>query len=269
MIQTESPLRNRPEMHPAMRPAGNNIITIASGKGGVGKTVLAVSLTQALANAGKKVLLFDGDVGLANVDIQLGLMPELDLATVISGEMSLHDVIFRCDAGGFDLIAGRSGSGSLGSLGVSQLREIRQDLALLGAEYDYIILDLGAGIDDAVKTLSSGLGPKLVITTGDPTSLTDAYAYIKVTTQTAPEADVRILINMAKSEAEGLKIYDKLLSACRNFLQIEPPLAVIIEQDEKVSNAIRAQMGLMTRFPTSRAAGAADDLARYIIRGTA
>src|SRR5690606_14883217 len=89
MIPTESPLRNRPELHPAMRPAGNNIITIASGKGGVGKTVLAASLTQALANAGKKVLLFDGDVGLANVDIQLGVMPELDLTTVISGDLPL------------------------------------------------------------------------------------------------------------------------------------------------------------------------------------
>ncbi len=268
MIPTESPLRNRPELHPAMRPAGNNIITIASGKGGVGKTVLAASLTQALANAGKKVLLFDGDVGLANVDIQLGVMPELDLTTVISGDLPLQDVIYRSEAG-FDLIAGRSGSGSLGSLDISQLRKIRNDIALLGADYDYIVLDLGAGIDDAVKTLSHGLGPKLVVTTGDPTSLTDAYAYIKVTTQVAPDADLRILINMAKSEVEGRKIYDKLLSACRNFLHIEPPLAGIVEQDEKVSHAIRAQVGLMTRFPTSRAAGAVDDLARYIIRGTA
>ncbi len=269
MIQTETPLRNRPQRHPATKEAGNNLITIASGKGGVGKTVLAVSLTQALAKAGKKVLLFDGDVGLANVDIQLGIMPERDLATVVTGEMALKDVIFDCAEGGFDLIAGRSGSGSLGALSVPDLKKIREDLAALGESYDYIILDLGAGIDDAVRTLSNGLGPKLVVTTGDPTSLTDAYAYIKVTSQLSPGADLRILVNMAKSMAEGQKIYDKLLSACRNFLHIEPPLAGIVEIDEKVSSAIRAQAGLMTRYPNSRAAGAVDDLARYIIKETA
>ncbi|MDF2365926.1 MinD/ParA family protein [Sneathiella sp.] len=269
MIQTESPLRNRPSHHPATEPAGKNLITIASGKGGVGKTVLAISLAEALAKAGKKILLFDGDVGLANVDIQLGIMPEKDLATVITGEMALKDVIFKCAAGGFDLIAGRSGSGALGSMSVGQLKKIREDLAALGSKYDFIILDLGAGVDDAVKTLSNGQGTKLVVTTGDPTSLTDAYAYIKVTSQMMPGADLRVLINMAKSEADGQKIYGKLLSACRNFLKFEPPLAGIIELDEKVSNAIRAQAGLMTRYPTSNAAGNVDSLAHNIIKGAA
>ena len=269
MIQTESPLRNRPSVHPATQSAGQNLITIASGKGGVGKTVLAVSLAEALAKAGKKILLFDGDVGLANVDIQLGIMPEKDLATVITGEMTLKDVIFECSAGGFDLIAGRSGSGSLGSMSVGQLKKIREDLTALSTGYDFIILDLGAGVDDVVKTLSNGQGPKLVITTGDPTSLTDAYAYIKVISQIIPGADLRVLINMAKSETEGQKIYEKLLSACRNFLKFEPPLAGIIELDEKVSSAIRAQAGLMTRYPTSRAAGNIDSLARDIIKGAA
>tara|TARA_R110001599_G_scaffold307002_1_gene513606 strand:- start:22 stop:831 length:810 start_codon:yes stop_codon:yes gene_type:complete len=269
MIQTESPRRNRPSIHPATQPAGNNLITVASGKGGVGKTILAVSLTHALAKTGKKVLLFDGDVGLANVDIQLGIMPEKDLATVVTGEMELKDAIFNYAEGGFDLLAGRSGSGSLGTMSVSQLQKIRLDLSGLSNNYDFIILDLGAGIDEAVRTLSGGAGPKLVVTTGDPTSLTDAYAYIKVTSQITPDADLRILINMVKSEAEGQKVYEKLLTACRNFLKIEPPLAGIIESDEKVSNAIRAQAGLMTRYPTSRAANAIDNLARYLIKGAA
>ncbi|MCF8466051.1 MAG: MinD/ParA family protein [Sneathiella sp.] len=269
MNQTETPLRNRPSSHPATPVNGNNVITIASGKGGVGKTVLAVSLSQSLAKAGKKVLLFDGDVGLANVDIQLGIMPEKDLATVVTGEMPLKDVIFSCAEGGFDLIAGRSGSGSLGTMSISQLKKIRDDLSGLSDSYDFIILDLGAGIDEAVRTLSSGNGPKLVVTTGDPTSLTDAYAYIKVTAQHAPDADLRVLVNMAKTEAEGRKIHDKLLNACRNFLKIEPPLAGIIEQDEKVASAIRAQSGLLTRYPTSRAADNVDSLARYIIKGAA
>lgn len=269
MIQTESPRRNRPVSHPATQIAGSNLITIASGKGGVGKTVLAVSLSQSLAKAGQKVLLFDGDVGLANVDIQLGIMPERDLGSVIAGDMTLSDIIIPFAPGRFDLIAGRSGSGALSSLRGEVLRKIRQDLAVLASSYDHVILDLGAGIDEEVRSLTDGAGPKLVVTTGDPTSLTDAYAYIKVTLQQNPDADLRILVNMAKSQGEGRKIYDKLLNACRNFLKIEPPLMGIIEQDEKIASAIRAQSGLLTRYPTSTAAGNIDDVAQKIMKGTA
>jgi len=269
MTETESPLRNRPAAHPATSTMGRNLITIASGKGGVGKTVLAVSLSQALAKDGKKVLLFDGDVGLANVDIQLGLMPELDLASVMTGGKTLEDIIFPFKDGGFDIIAGRSGSGVLGTLTMEQLKRIHASLVEVSAKYDYVILDLGAGIDDAVRALSSGAGPKLVVTTGDPTALTDAYAYIKVMTQRLPETDIRVLVNMAKSEAEGRKVYEKLLKVCHNFLQLEPPLAGIIERDEKISDTIRAQTGLLKRYPTSTAARNIEALAKTIQEGTA
>ncbi|PHQ69536.1 MAG: cobyrinic acid a,c-diamide synthase [Sneathiella sp.] len=269
MNQTESPLRNRPAAHPATAESGKNLITIASGKGGVGKTVLAVSLSHALAKLGNKVLLFDGDVGLANVDIQLGLMPQMDLATVMTGGKSLADVVFRYPEGGFDIIAGRSSSGVLGTMAAAQLKRLHQDLVEVGAAYDYVILDLGAGIDEAVRTLSAGSGPKLVVTTGDPTSLTDAYAYIKVMTQRSQHGNIQVLVNMAKSKAEGQKIYDNLLKACRNFLHIEPPLAGIIEMDDKVAGAIRAQTGLMTRYPTSTAANNVEDLAKTIMKGAA
>jgi flagellar biosynthesis protein FlhG len=268
-MQTESPLLNRPMAHPATREGGQNLITIASGKGGVGKTVLAVSISHALAKAGKKVLLFDGDVGMANVDIQLGIMPDKDLATVLAGELAMEDVVFPIEEGGFDVIAGRSGSGSLGSLHKSELQKIREDIVNLSERYDYVILDLGAGIDEAVQTLSSGKGPKLVITTGDPTALTDAYAYIKVMQQKSPGSEMEIIVNMAKSEKEGQKIYEKLKNACSNFLGIEPPLAGIVLQDDKVASAIRAQSGLLTRYPTSDVAQNVEDLAASIMKGAA
>ncbi len=269
MIQTEPSLRNRPVAHPAAGTSAANLITVASGKGGVGKTILAVSLSQSLAKAGKKVLLFDGDVGMANVDIQLGIMPEMDLATVMSGERSLGDVAFPYSDGGFDIIAGRSGSGSLGTLPVDQLKHLRGELGGLADNYDYVILDLGAGIDEAVRSLSEGLGPKLVVTTGDPTSVTDAYAYIKVMTQRSAQVDIRIVVNMAKSQEEGQKIYEKLRNACSNFLGLEPELAGIIELDERVANAIRSQTALLTRHPTTTAASNIDRLARGIMEGPA
>lgn len=269
MTDTHSPLTNRPSAHPATTEAGRNLITIASGKGGVGKTILATTLAHAMANEGKNVLLFDGDVGLANVDIQLGIMPEYDLGTVISGERKLKDVAFHYEAGGYKIIAGRSGSGSLGTLDSGHLKAVHEELIELGRDYDYIILDLGAGIDHAVRTLASAKGPKLVVTNGEPTSLTDAYAFIKVINQAQENADTRILVNMVKSRNDGQKVYDKLLAACRNFLKLEPPLAGIIPQDDKVTNAIRSQAALLSRYPTSEAASEIEALARYLIRGTA
>lgn len=268
MTDTERPMQNRPAAHPATKGAGKNLITVASGKGGVGKTIISTSLAHALANEGKKVLLFDGDVGLANVDIQLGLMPERDLASVISGDMKMSDVAFTYEEGGFDIIAGRSGSGSLGTLTTDHLSAILQELIKLGSIYDYIVLDLGAGIDEAVRTLASASGPKLVVTNGEPTSLTDAYAFIKVTNQQNPGTDTRILINMVKSKGDGQKIYDKLLTACKNFLKIAPPLAGIIQQDDRVAGAIRSQTALLSRYPTSAAAADIEAIAASIIRGS-
>lgn len=265
MTETHSSMTHRPDTHPATQGTGKNLITVASGKGGVGKTVLSISLSHALANAGKKVLLFDGDVGLANVDIQLGLMPELDLASVVSGDRKLADVAFRYEAGGFDIIAGRSGSGSLGTLDATHLAALHQELVALGSTYDYIILDLGAGIDGAVRTLASAAGPKLVVTNGEPTSLTDAYAFIKVSHQQQADADTRILVNMVKSKNDGQKVYDKLATACKNFLQLEPKLAGIIRQDDKVAGAIRSQSALLSRYPTSDAAGDIEALATSLM----
>ncbi|MBL4667071.1 MAG: MinD/ParA family protein [Sneathiella sp.] len=269
MTDTNGPLTDRPTAHPATKGRGKNLITIASGKGGVGKTVLAISLAHALANAGKKVLLFDGDVGLANVDIQLGIMPEFDLASVLSGERKLSEVAFFFEGGGFDIIAGRSGSGSLGTLDNAHLKAVHQELIELGNDYDYIVLDLGAGIDGAVRTLASANGPKLVVTNGEPTSLTDAYAFIKVTNQQQENADTRILVNMVKSKTDGQKVYEKLRTACQNFLKLEPPLAGIIQQDDRVPGAIRAQSALLSRYPTSPAAGDIEKVAANIIRGSA
>jgi flagellar biosynthesis protein FlhG len=269
MTDTHSPLPDRPSAHPATADAGRNLITIASGKGGVGKTIISTTLAHALAKEGKKVLLFDGDVGLANVDIQLGIMPEYDLATVISGERKLKEVAFEYEPGGYHIIAGRSGSGSLGTLDSTHLKAVHQELIELGRDYDYIILDLGAGIDNAVRTLASAKGPKLVVTNGEPTSLTDAYAFIKVTSQAQENADTRILVNMVKSRNDGQKVYEKLVTACRNFLQLEPPLAGIIPQDDKVAYAIRSQAALLSKYPTSEAASEIEALARYLIRGSA
>ena len=230
-----------------------NIIAVASGKGGVGKTWFSITLAHAMAKAGKKALLFDGDLGLANVDVQLGVTPDRDLASVIAGDATLVQAAMRHD-GGFDIIAGRSGSGSLATLPASRLMALRNELHLLAQKYDWVVLDLGAGIERTVRLLTGQSRACLVITTDEPTSITDAYAYIKVTAMERLADGVQIVVNMVSNQREGERVYGTLLRACREFLKLEPPLAGIIRRDERVKDSIRHQASLLTRHPGSEAA---------------
>ena len=158
---------------------GHNMIAVASGKGGVGKTWFSISLAHALAKRGEKVLLFDGDLGLANVDIQLGLVAQYDLGSVITGKVPMTQAISKSELG-FDVIAGRSGSGSLSNIPLSRLQLIFDDLQLLASQYDHVIIDLGAGVEKAVRLFAQKSGTLMVVCTDEPTSLTDAYAFIKI-----------------------------------------------------------------------------------------
>jgi flagellar biosynthesis protein FlhG len=237
----------------ATTPRKRNIIAVASGKGGVGKTWFSITLAHAMAKAGKKVLLFDGDLGLANVDVQLGVTPERDLASVIAGEATLSQAATRYE-GGFDIIAGRSGSGSLATLPASRLMTLRTELHLLAQNYDWVVLDLGAGIERTVRLLTGQARACLVITTDEPTAITDAYAYIKVTAMEQLAEGIQIVVNMVSNQREGERVYGTLLRACREFLKFEPPLAGIIRRDDHVKDSIRRQTSLLTRHPGSEAA---------------
>lgn len=133
---------------------GRNMIAVASGKGGVGKTWFSVTLAHALSSLRQKTLLFDGDLGLANIDIQLGLMVKDDLGSVIAGAKTLNQVIYHCDKTHFDIIAGRSGSAGLASMPVGRLQILGEDLSLLASNYNKVILDMGAGVEKPVRILS-------------------------------------------------------------------------------------------------------------------
>lgn len=232
----------------------NNLTAIASGKGGVGKTWLSVTLAHVIARSGRSVLLFDGDIGLANVDIQLGLTPQRDLGGFISGRHTLQDAITHYAEGGFDIIAGRSGSASLATMPVEKLQMIGEALKAMQSNYDVILLDLGAGIEQHVQYLASIAGRCLVVATDEPTSLTDAYAFIKISQNSNPPPDVNIVINQAATQKEGESTYNTLNKACMNFLNISPPLAGIVRRDNKVRDSIRSQKSLLVKAPHSTAA---------------
>jgi len=251
---------------PTHRPRAKNLVAVASGKGGVGKTWFSITLTHALARAGQRTLLFDGDLGLANVDIQLGLMPKYDLGSVVSGKLTLNQAATNFPEGGFDVIAGRSGSGSLANIPLSRLQILADDMTLLAGAYDRVVLDLGAGVEKTVRALANQAGTVLVVTTDEPTSLTDAYAFIKVTHMERPGTDLRVVVNMANSTREGERIYYTLLKACEGFLKISPPLAGVIRRDLKVREAIRNQTPLLTRSPNTEAATDVEAVVAHLLK---
>jgi flagellar biosynthesis protein FlhG len=245
---------------------GTNIIAVASGKGGVGKTWFSITLSHALAREGKKVLLFDGDLGLANVDVQLGLMPKRDLNDVIRGRLGLDKIIQPFEDGGFDIVAGRSGQASLSSLPSQRLALLRDQLLEVADDYDVVVCDLGAGVDRTVRMFSAAATRTLLVVTDEPTSLTDAYAFIKLGNAAGMSKNVGIVVNMAPSAVEGEKTYKTLLKACENFLRLRPPLAGMVRLDPRVKETIRHQTPLLTRSPNADAAEDVEKIARFVIR---
>ena len=230
-----------------------NIIAIASGKGGVGKTWLAITLSHLIARSGRRILLFDGDVGLANVDVQLGLTPNQDLSSVFSGKSQIKDVITNYSAG-FDIIAGRSGTASLMALTPAKLESIREELTSVAKNYDLVIIDLGAGIEEYVRSLTSIASKCIVVVTDEPTSLTDAYAFIKLCTASKNMPEIHVVVNQAQTLRDGEKTFASLSKACVSFLKLSPPLLGIIRKDNKIKDAIRAQKSLLINAPHSTAA---------------
>ena len=258
-----------PLLAPARLAGRPHRIAIASGKGGVGKTWLAITLAHALSQAGQRVLLFDGDLGLANIDIQLGLMPACDLGAVLSGHASLEAAIARFAPGGFDILPGRSGSGALSSLPSSRLAWLMEGLA--AQPYDVLLLDLGAGLDPATRHMSAWADRLLVVATDEPTSLTDAYAVLKLYAGDRRElgeaANAQVVVNQASNQAAGQRVHETLARACRQFLAYAPGLAGIVRRDDRVRDAIRRQTPLLTRHPGSHAAADVGRLADHVLAG--
>lgn len=237
----------------------SNTIIIASGKGGVGKTWLSINLAQALGNQRKRVLLFDGDLGLANIDVQLGLKPQWDLDSVLKKKCSFEEAILSYKPKGgaqtyVDMITGRTVDGVFTSVSKADILSLKNSLTTIAPKYDHMILDLSAGLDQIIQEFSTFARQCLVVVTDEATSLSDAFAFIKVTSHRNPDLPFHIVVNMADSEKQGKQTYKTLIKACNHFLNKTPPLVGIIHRDRCVPDSILQKTPTLTSHPTSQVA---------------
>jgi flagellar biosynthesis protein FlhG len=257
-------LAAEPQTRPLVGAA--ETIAIASGKGGVGKTWFAITLAHAWARMGRRVLLFDADAGLANVDVQLGLVPAHDLRAVLAGTLDLGRARTPCEAGGFDVLAGSSGTGALAALDAAALARLLDGLRALAPVYDAILLDLGAGVGGAARRAAAWADRLVVLATDEPTSLTDAYAVMKLYAGDGGGRTPVLVVNQARSRDEGLRTVRTLRRACAAFLGRAPDCAGIVRRDERVRDAIRRQQLLLTRHPGCAAASDMEAVAHALLR---
>ncbi len=232
---------------------GIRVISVTSGKGGVGKTTIAANLALALCRMGQRVLVLDADLGLANMDVMLGLNPHYTIYHLLRGERTLEEIIVR-GPGGFQLLPAASGIPELTELDSSQRLFLLDELDALKDSFDVLLIDTGAGISSNVMYFNFAAMEKVVVVTNEPTSLTDAYALIKVLTGKYKQKRFKILVNAARNGNEANRIYRHLSLVVDQFLG-SPSLDYVgwIPYDRQMSAAIRRQRTVLELYPEAAA----------------
>ena len=225
-------------------------ITIASGKGGVGKTNVTVNLATALAQQGLRTIVFDADLGTANADVLCGLDPKENIEAVVAGRRTLREIMIT-GPGGFELIPGSSGGSELAALSPDRRNSLLRQLGELESEADVLLIDVAAGVGSDVMGFASAADALIVVATPEPTSVTDAYAFIKSIRRHAPERVPDLLINASDSEEEAREVHQRMDRACRQFLDFGLPLAGIVPRDDAVRRAVKARLPYVILEPTS------------------
>jgi len=241
-------------MSQAPNPNATLSVAILSGKGGVGKTNLALNLSYALFRAGHRVLVMDFDVGLANLDVLLGLSPEKNLQDLFRPEVTADEVMLPIEPGGFDFLPAASGVPELLEMD-DDMREILFDkLNTVFGSYDYVMFDLGAGIAQTVLSVAAMSHVRTLVVTPEPTSLTDSYAVIKVLHTQYGIDDFQILVNQAESPTDAKNTFQRLAAACERFLGIEIRYLGGVRTDPALPDAVRRQVPLLRHAPGCPAA---------------
>lgn len=242
------------------------VITITSGKGGVGKTNFAINLGIALSKLGQKILLVDADLGLANVDVMLGMIPKYNLGHVLLGEKKIADIIINGPAG-MKIIPSGSGMYKLANLGDKKLAQCLEHLNELEKSIDLILIDTGAGLSKSVLKFILAAGEVIIITTPEPTAITDAYGIIKVITASKRDLHIRVVVNMAKNEKEAQEVMERLSVVSQRFLGMDLEGLGFIPIDTVVPKAVKEQQPFILSHPRSLVAQSISQIAAKLVNG--
>ncbi|GAU79856.1 MinD/ParA family protein [Fusibacter sp. 3D3] len=235
------------------------IITVSSGKGGVGKTNFTVNMAIALAKLKKRVTIIDADLGLANVDVLFGIVPKYNLSHVVKGEIPVQDCIFK---GPYDIniISGGSGIMDLIDLDQNQLEKLIHSLLYFNDVSDYILIDTGAGLSKSVLSFVDAASDVIVVITPDPTSITDAYALIKNIVK-EDDKKIKLIINRVDSNEEGDEVFNKLEQAVSKFLSKELENMGYIFEDSNLKKAVRKQIPVLEAYPRAISSKSIENIA--------
>jgi len=240
------------------------LIAITSGKGGVGKTSFSVNLAIALSRFGKKTLIFDADIGLANVDVILGLRPKYNLFDIINKGKSLKDIVYDGPEG-IKLVASGSGIDDIFDLKEKEFKNLVNGLQDLRSKADVVLLDTGAGISPTVTRFLHAADEIVFVTTPEPTSITDTYALIKIITKNDKHKEIKLVINKAENQNEAVETARKLQTVCNKFLKKKLTILGYIEEDINLPKSIKEQNALIMEYPNSPATKGIMDIASNII----
>ncbi|NQZ53427.1 MAG: MinD/ParA family protein [Piscirickettsiaceae bacterium] len=239
------------------------VIAVASGKGGVGKTNITVNLGVALASQGKQVLLLDADLGLANIDVMLGLHPQYNLFHVIDGSKSLSDIIVEGPAG-LKIIPAASGVQKMAELSPAEHAGMIQAFSEMEQHLDVLLIDSAAGISDSVISFTRAAQEIIVVVCDEPASITDAYALIKLLSREYNVEHFHVIANMTRNIQEGRELFDKIAMVCERFLDVSLDFMGIVPFDEDLRRAVKKQRSVVEYLPQSKSAAAFTHLAKKV-----
>ncbi|MBB6523456.1 MinD/ParA family protein [Pseudoteredinibacter isoporae] len=239
------------------------VIAVTGGKGGVGKSNISVNLSIALAELHRRVVLLDADLGLANVDVLLGLKAQYNLADVLSGERRLPEIMISGPSG-VDIVPAASGVQQMATLGDQEHAALIRAFSDIADNLDVLVIDTAAGISDSVVSFVRAANEILVVVCDEPSSITDAYALIKLMNTEYGTFRFRVVANMTRNNQEGSKLFAKLNAVCQRFLDVSLQYIGHIPFDENVRKAVQKQTPILEYAPRSKAAQAIRTLAQKV-----
>lgn len=243
----------------------SRVITVTSGKGGVGKTNITVNLGICFAQMGYRVVIIDADLGLANVDVVMGKMSKYNLSDVINSNRNIVEILEE-GPGGVRFVSGGSGVSQLLKLNSTQMVDLMMKLGALDEEADIILIDTGAGLSDTVLSFVHAAKEVILVTTPEPTSITDAYALIKTITSKDKNKLIKVIVNRAETPAEAFNILDKLNIVCDKFLGVKLQKLGFVLTDSAVVKAVKSQQPFILGYGKSEAAKNLTEIAQTLIK---